>query len=184
MVPRLRAAGKSGNHGLPALPPAGLALLGLLCAASLLGWPLDVLVVRGGGEILFYQLTAPGGGFATRYIHSVERSPVEDYYRVLNGRIWSWREKVRTHNAGLPYGAPERGRFYHDPPWMVVEGGRWSWDQLFVRIGDETFGRNEFQAPTGAWAPLYRMLPGKRLAFRVERKPLLQTFFLPGVRLL
>lgn len=178
----------AGTPPGPSLRTRFLAVtaLALLFAACLAGWPVDVLVVKDGEDAYVWYIagtaaltasTGSGGQIATRYIHSVEKSPVEDWYALLNGRIWGWREKVRTHNAGLPFGAPRQGRFYHDPPWMVVEGGRQSWDRLFVRIGNEELGRNEILTPGGAWFPLYRDFSGKRLTFLVERRPFLPAFF-------
>jgi hypothetical protein len=165
----------------------------LLCAFSffaLLLHPVDALVVRFapsaapdalGHDAPLFMAGAPlGQAFATEYIHSVQRTPVEDIYRIVNGRIWSWQERVQSHNAGLPFARPPFGRFrMDDPPWMVVEGGRQSWDAIVLRVGNAELGRNVFsygeKAPRTA---LFERFPGQRLELRVERCPvmtLLQT---------
>lgn len=179
--PDSHAGSRGGSSSLPR--GAGFItclFISLLFVAAFMGWPVDVLRAGEGDSVFFLQPVVPSQGYATRYIHSVEKSPVEDYYRVLDGKIWSWQEKVRTHNAGLPFSGPELGRFYNDPPWMVVEGGRQAWERLFVRIGDGEFGRNEFLTPGGDWVSLYTRYPGKRLEFSVERRPLMHLFFLPA----
>ena len=141
------------------------ALFFLLGLASLAGWPVDCLVVRGeDGAELFRAVLPLGREYATRYTHSVQKTPVEDYYKIIRGRIWSVRERVQSHNAGLPFAAPEGGRFVLDPPWMVVEGGRGNWPVIHLRVGDAGLGRNEFH--DSSWRPLYAEFPGRRLSFR------------------
>ena len=168
-------------------PPAKLkfALLPAFFLLALLWRPVDVLVMRaapqphGAPPPPVFQETAPlGQEVWTQYIHSVERTPVLDCYRVVNGRIWSWREYVRSHNAGLPFQKPVFGRFVMDAPWMIVEGGRHAWERLALRVGNAELGRNAFAYCRGMpaeWRPLYESHPGKRLLLEVERQPLLRT---------
>jgi hypothetical protein len=160
----------------------------LLCALALLALllhPVDVLLIRfapsavtsetSGHDAPLFAASAPlGQEFATEYIHSVQLTPVQDTYRIVNGQIWSWQERVQSHNAGLPFARPPFGRFRMDPPWMVIEGGRQSWDVIFLRVGNMALGRNVFSY--GAEAPrtaLYERFPGKRLQLSIERHPLI-----------
>jgi hypothetical protein len=102
----------------------------------------------------------------------VQLTPVEDIYRIVNGKIWSWQERVQSHNAGLPFSRPPFGRFRMEPPWMVIEGGRQSWKTILLRVGNAKLGRNVFSY--GVKAPrtaLFERFPGKRLELRVERRP-------------
>jgi hypothetical protein len=162
----------------------------LLCALlplSLLWRPVDVLVIRAApshGEARFsgppvFRSAAPlGQEFWTRYTHSVQHTPVLDCYRVVNGRVWSWRGYVQSHNAGLPFQKPDFGRFIMDVPWMIVEGGRQSWGQFALRVGNDALGRNAFAYSRGmpaTWIPLYADHPGRRLLIAVERLPLLDS---------
>ena len=158
----------------------------LSCALLLLAvllHPVDALLIRPASSaatleppVPLFAAAAPlGQTFSTEYIHSVQLTPVEDIYRIVNGKIWSWQERVQSHNAGLPFARPSFGRFrMDDPPWMVVEGGRQSWDAIVLRVGNAELGRNVFSF--GANAPrtaLYLRFPGKRLELRVERRPLM-----------
>ena len=165
-----------------------LFLLFALFLLSLLWRPIDVLVLRvappphgetGFSEPPLFRGIAPlGQEFWTQYIHSVQRTPVLDCYRVVNGRVWSWRGYVQSHNAGLPFQEPASGRFIMDAPWMIIEGGRQSWDHIALRVGDAELGRNAFaygRGMPGAWIPLYESHPGKRLLIEVERLPLLHA---------
>lgn len=155
---------------------------GLLCAflflglASALCWPLASFQVvldagRGGEKELF--VTAPvllGQELQGRIIHSVQLSPVIDIYRVQEGRIWAWQEKIMSHNAGLPSLRPERGRFYLDPPWMILEGTGDSWQEIIYRVGTEELGRNELCVFFQPCLELWRILPGKRIVLKNSTK--------------
>ena len=162
------------------------ALLSAFFLFSLLWRPVDVLVIRVApqqqeearfAEPPVFREAAPlGQEFWTHYIHSVQRTPVLDCYRIVNGRVWSWREYVQSHNAGLPFQKPDFGRFVMDAPWMIIEGGRQSWAQIALRVGDAELGRNAFAYGRGmpaVWTPLYASHPGKLLLLEVERRPLL-----------
>ena len=149
------------------------ALILLLGLVGLAGRPVDCLVVRGeDGTELFRAVLPLGREYATRYLHSVQNTPVEDYYQVIRGRIWSVRERVQSHNAGLPFAAPEGGCFLSDPPWMIVEGGRQNWPAINLRVGNAELGRNEFRPAEGPWQPLYSDFPGRRLSFSPEKTTL------------
>jgi hypothetical protein len=165
-------------------------LLGALALPALLLHPVDALLIRvapsakmnetNGNDAPLFAASAPlGQEFATEYIHSVQLTPVQDTYRIVNGRIWSWQERVQSHNAGLPFSRPPFGRFRMEPPWMVIEGGRQSWENIVLRVGNTTFGRNIFSY--GVKAPrtaLYENLPGKALQLRIERRPLITLIHL------
>ena len=145
----------------------------MLGLAGLAGRPVDGLTVRGeDGRELFRAVMPLGREYATRYEHSVQKTPVEDYYKVIRGRIWGVRERVQSHNAGLPFAAPEGGRFILDPPWMIVEGGRQSWPVIHLRVGDSRWGRNEMRLGQAPWRPLYSDFAGRRLSFRPEKTTL------------
>ena len=89
--------------------------------------------------------------------------------------MWTWREYVQSHNAGLPYAAPPQGRFELRAPWMLIEGGRLALPELYVRVGTAALGRNVLAWPQAGGvhvAPLYTQVPKKRLRFVVTRQPL------------
>jgi hypothetical protein len=191
----MRAAPKSRGNAILALYTFSAKrrwrlafLLGALLLLTVLLHPIDALVIRPApsagvsetsahGAPLFVAGAPLGQAFATEYIHSVQLSPVEDIYRIVNRKIWSWQERVQSHNAGLPFARPPFGRFRMEPPWMVVEGGRQSWETIVLRVGNVELGRNVFSY--GAKAPrvaLYEGFPGKRLQLRVERRPVLTLY--------
>lgn len=155
-----------------------------LFALSLLFWPVDRLVVRpftpdwAERSPAFAAVSPLGQEFHTGYMHSVQRTPVLDTYRIGGGRIWSWREYVQSHNAGLPFQAPPFGRFHMRHPWMVIEGGRQAWPRIVLRAGNAELGRNVFVWEQGGQTTriaLYERYPGQRLGLAVERLPLVSA---------
>jgi hypothetical protein len=161
------------------------ALLCALALLTLLLHPVDALLIRfapsavtseaSGHDAPLFAASAPlGQEFSTEYIHSVQLTPVQDTYRIVNGRIWSWQERVQSHNAGLPFARPPFGRFRMDSPWMIIEGGRQSWESLFLRVGNTALGRNLFSyGAEEARTALYESFPGKRLQLSIERRSLI-----------
>jgi hypothetical protein len=159
--------------------PCRVALATALLAAALapaivLGWPLHALEVgpadSGASRDAAVALRVPallGRSIQTRMIHSVQLTPVIDEYRVQEGRIWAWREKIMSHNAGLPSLRPERGRFAYDPPWMIVEGTGQSWESIVYRVGTGELGGNELCLPPSPCRELWREMPGERLVFHI-----------------
>jgi len=80
---------------------AGAALL--LVAALLL--PLRVLEVRAvrGDALLFVRSVRPGDTFSLSFIHSVEKSPVRDDFKIDEQyRIVLYQTAFRSLNTGLP----------------------------------------------------------------------------------
>ena len=149
-----------------------------LCAICTATWPIDFFEVRlaeNHDSVLFSFRSPLGQSFSTKVIHSVQRTPVIDDYRVQQSRIWGWREHIMSHNAGLPSIRPERGRFLYASPWIIVEGGGASWTSIRYRIGTEDLGRNEFFVPHAPVRELWREFPGKAVVFSVSRIPLYAT---------
>ncbi|MDR3353831.1 MAG: DUF1850 domain-containing protein [Synergistaceae bacterium] len=119
----------------------------ILCGASFLAeMPVNCLSITGDGVNLSSPLPN-GASFTTTYVHSVERTPVVDEYRIVGGSIWGWEERVKSHNAGLPFGAPEHGGFIVNNDWMIVRGGRRASEVIVYRVGNAEIGRNVWELP-------------------------------------
>jgi hypothetical protein len=113
----------------------------------------------------------------TGYIHSVQLTPVEDDYRVLDNMVWLWEERVISHNAGLPTEAPRNGSFFSDRNWMYVRGGRYHWDKVHFRVGDKELGRNWMEITSFSRSCLYELYPGQLFILQVDRNPLILNIF-------
>ena len=167
---------------------AYVCLIWLVCAAlAIMLWPVDALEIRvvgpsGNGAEPFFREAAPLGFFyRTRIIHSVQLTPVEDEYLVQEGRIWAWRERIMSHNAGLPSLPPERGRFLFEPPWMILEGTGESWKSILYRVGTAELGKNELFTPTTGWRNLWGQFGGQRLEFGVTPMSAWRAFYMETI---
>lgn len=151
-------------------------LLSTLCLAIfLLCLNVNCLEIRHGDDLLLASPISFGAPFTTSYIHSVQLTPVIDEYRILGGRIWSWEERVQSHNAGLPFDAPAHGRFIVKAPWMIVQGGRIAAKNIAYRVGTESLGRNRWSLPPFEEFPAFEAYPGRRVDIAVSVKKLFRA---------
>ncbi|MDR1515793.1 MAG: DUF1850 domain-containing protein [Synergistaceae bacterium] len=138
------------------------AVIAVLCAVLLLGeMPVNYLAISGDG-VLLASPVPNGAPFITTYVHSVEKTPVIDLYRIVGGKIWIWEEYVRSHNAGLPFSAPEHGSFIMDSGWMTVRGGRRAMERIAYRIGNAEIGQNRWRLPP-YFVSAYEKYPSRRV---------------------
>ena len=153
---------------------AAIVMLPLLFAAALAGWRVDFFQVYDkGGSLPFSSPAAVGHKFFTRYIHSVELTPVEDDYIVVDGRLWSWEERVRSSKAGMPSMVPTQGKFFENSEWMTYQGGRISWNKYYYRVGDKHFGLNQAAFEPFGRKNFYLIFPGQCLVVKITRAPFL-----------
>lgn len=154
-----------------------LLLLPLLFFTALAGWRVDFFRVldAASDETIFSAPAALGHKFTTRYIHSVELTPVEDEYYVVDGKLWSWEERVRSSKAGMPSVKPEYGRYIEDADWMIYQGGRLSWDTFYYRIGNKHLGLNQSTFEPFGRRNFYEIFPGRKLSVSVCRSPFLYS---------
>jgi hypothetical protein len=135
----------------------------ILCGALLLAeMPVNCLSIRGDG-VSFTSALPNGASFTTTYEHSVERTPVIDEYRIVGGNIWGWEERVKSHNAGLPFGAPLHGSFIMNSDWMIVRGGRRPTASIAYRIGNAEIGMNTWELPPFARVNAFEEFPSRRV---------------------
>ncbi|MCX5855838.1 MAG: DUF1850 domain-containing protein [Deltaproteobacteria bacterium] len=80
-----------------------LLLVGVLLTIGFI--PLHVLEIRDvrKGKTVFMQRVSPAETFSITFIHSVEKSPVTDYFRIDDAfRIVLYETAFRSLNTGLP----------------------------------------------------------------------------------
>ncbi|MDN5367936.1 MAG: hypothetical protein PWP05_651 [Thermovirga sp.] len=104
--------------------------------------PIPSVKILVGDRVWFKVPVALGGKFETLYEHSVQKTPVIDEYVISCGRIWQWQERVKSHNAGLPFEVPRNGKFLATNGWFYFRGGRWNWNRFFLRVGNDILGKN------------------------------------------
>ncbi len=143
-------------------------LLLLSSGIALLAYPINIISIRLDNGTLFFSTVVPEGCVVTsRIIHSLEKTPVEDEYILVSGKLWQWEERYRSNNAGLPTEIPRNGRFLSSPGWFILRGGRNNWDFLQYRVGNGELGRNVLTIEGFGQMKLYEMVPGARLHIEV-----------------
>ncbi len=148
-----------------------LFLLSLVIALA--AWPVNVVsIFTDNGVAVFSAIVSEGWAFTSRIIHSLEKTPVEDEYRVVSGRIWQWEERFQSNNAGLPTEVPGNGRFLSTPGWFILRGGRNRWDDLHYRVGNKTLGLNVLELEGFGPLRLFETFPGERLSIKNVATPL------------
>ena len=155
-----------------------LLSLPILFLTAAAGWRVDVFQLEGPeGKLIFQSPVSLGHRFTTRYIHSVELTPVEDEYKVAGGLLWTWEERVRSTNAGLPFDRPRYGRFIDTGEWMIFQGGRMSWKEYYYRIGNNKIGRNQVMLEPFGRRKFIELFAGERLVVRIRKMPLISAEF-------
>ncbi len=150
----------------------------VLFLISAAGWRVDVFQLEGpDGRMIFQSPVSLGHKFTTRYIHSVELTPVEDEYKIAGGLLWAWEERVRSTNAGLPFNKPRYGRFINTGEWMIFQGGRMSWKEYYYRIGNNKIGQNQVMLEPFGRRNFFELFAGERLVVRIIKAPLMSAKF-------
>lgn len=165
-----------GKRGWPCTSPLAVLARGtlffILLGVCLALWPVPVIQANNQNALTFAWPAPLGQQLHTRMIHSVQRTPVEEYITPLHGLLWPWRTRIQSHNAGLPFALPTPGRFYAAPPWMILQGGRRAEQEVWYRVGTEEFGVNEARITPAGWHALYHTMPLARLHITVQHRPL------------
>lgn len=155
-----------------------IATIPFFFALAPIGWRVDYFCVQNhSGELVFATPAANGNRFTTRYIHSVEKTPVEDEYRIAGGRICMWEGRVRSTNAGLPFAEPQKGRFIETEEWLVYQGGRKSMTEYYYRVGNKYTGLNQADFEPYGRKDFYRIFENERLRVSVRSENLISAKF-------
>ena len=84
-----------------------------------------LVMERANGELHFY----------TRFIHSVQKTPVEEYFTVIvDGTIRLDKTKYQSFGVGLPF-LEEEGNFYREGDYFIFEDMNRSFKELSFRTG-------------------------------------------------
>lgn len=148
-----------------------ITCISILFLITLVAWNVNFVEISGenSGTIAYFPCSNRYA-MMTRYIHSVELTPVEDYYIVTGGKIWSWEERVRSSKAGMPSTKPPFGRYIETDKWMIYQGGHICWDRYYYRIGNEHLGLNQAKIYPYKLKNMYNLFTGERLLVRIHNR--------------
>lgn len=154
-----------------------VSLLIVTCVVVILCSPVSIVALseeRG----TWLRVPAPlGQMLVTSYVHSVQKTPVQDEYVLSGGWIWQWQEKSKSHNAGLPTEPPRNGSFRNETGWFVFRGGRMKWKTLVIRVGSNRIGLNRigFAPPWDDVSyDLFEVLPERIVYLQVYEMPFVE----------
>ena len=162
---------------LPAIKINLTCMVAFLASLFILTVPVYTLNIFDiGNSAPFTVPIGSGESFVLRFIHSVERTPVESEYRIASEKIVHWEERFVSHNAGLPTEAPRNGSFILEREWMILRGVGLSARSIRYRVGDDELGRNLLYLPDGTEILLFEEYPRQILCFSAGTTNILISF--------
>ena len=92
--------------------------------------------MRAGGERLYIGEVAAGFPLSIRFIHSVQKTPVEEYLAVDEARqgFLLTATKYQSFGVGLPFDAAE-GEFHQEGDYFWLRGQERRYPKLALRVG-------------------------------------------------
>ncbi len=75
------------------------------------------------------------GVFSVSYIHSVNKSNVEEYYRLENDEIYLFRARYRAFGAGVATELEEGQTLSYEDGYMIIDNIHYQIPNLVYRVG-------------------------------------------------
>lgn len=166
-------------HGLKKVLLCCLLLAGILQAVPSAAAPagqgtLCLRLADKDGSALATFPVAEGRCFGIRYLHSVARSPVEDWFSVTDGCIYLEKTIYQDFGAGLPHMPQEGQRMYTEKGHIVISGFHRRLPRFDLRVGRIAQHTLLLPQPDGSCReiPLRKIAPpGSALTFSIEECP-------------
>jgi hypothetical protein len=144
-------------------------------------WP--VLSVTPDGEPARYLRVGEGEPFGLTFVHSLDHLPVEDWYRVADGRIVQDSTRLKQFGAGMGH-MPGVGTGRDAGDWWEVVGMDRDIGELLIRVGSPQVDHRLLAG--GQVLPLSQCWATQRVTVRPARLSTLQlaasSFLLPRGR--
>ena len=147
------------------------ALAGVLLCSWLLWSRAELLVVRNAEGVVVLEAPLPSGSeFGLRFVHSVAKSPVEEWFCAQDGSIVLRRAVYQDFGAGLAHEPGPGQRMDFENGRMTLAGFDMHLPQLTVRVG--RVAQHELLLPGGGGHRARDLAslapPGSALTFTVE----------------
>lgn len=114
---------------------AGLVALLALGTCLYMGFKTSLCVRNAVKELVFFSPLPAGQDFCIRFIHSVAKSPVEEWFKVQGGKILLDRTVYQDFGAGLPHEASTGQHMAFDDGVVTISGYNMPLPELTVRVG-------------------------------------------------
>jgi len=86
-------------------------------------------------EVYFQQPLEADGVFSVSYIHSVNKSNVEEYYRLEDDELYLFRARYRAFGAGVATELEEGQTLSYEDGYMIIENIHYQIPNLVYRVG-------------------------------------------------
>ena len=86
-------------------------------------------------EVYFQQPLDADGVFSVSSIHSVNKSNVEEYYRLENDEIYLFRARYRAFGAGVATELEEGQTLSYEDGYMIIDNIHYQIPNLVYRVG-------------------------------------------------
>ncbi len=86
-------------------------------------------------EVYFQQPLEADGVFSVSYIHSVNKSNVEEYYRLEEDELYLFRARYRAFGAGVATELDEGQTLSYEDGYMIIENIHYQIPNLVYRVG-------------------------------------------------
>ena len=86
-------------------------------------------------EVYFQQPLEADGVFSVSYIHSVNKSNVEEYYRLEDDELYLFRARYRAFGAGVATELEEGQTLSYEDGYMIIENIHYQIPDLVYRVG-------------------------------------------------
>ena len=180
---RISSSGKTAQkpfsvaHCVTSLCPFSFFVLLLLLThvllpqgASAAPGPLSLVFINEENTVVLTQPLEEGQCFGIRFIHSVAKSPVEEWFCAEKAQLFLEKTVYQDFGAGLPF-TPEAGqRMRFEGKSIILEGFHRQFDQVSVRIGRIAHHTLLLPNARGGYdeRPMERLsVPGSAITFRL-----------------
>jgi hypothetical protein len=122
--------------------------LGILLAGGVGGslYPLPVLLLTGGDEVIARRIVRTGDTFLLGFLHSIARSDIWDRFTIdPQYRIVLIETKFQGQGTGIPYGAAEGETLVREGNWFCLTGMKRVVPAIDWRVGAEWHNRFRFE---------------------------------------
>lgn len=86
-------------------------------------------------EVYFQQPLEADGVFSVSYIHSVNKSNVEEYYRLEDGELYLFKARYRAFGAGVATELEEGQTLSYEDGYMIINNIHYQIPNLVYRVG-------------------------------------------------
>jgi len=148
---------REGRHRLALFSFIGVVMLLLLFGVAASPDRMALAITTSTGRIAHAIPVQAGDTFSIRFIHSVHRTPVEEFYRVSDHwDIVLERVEYESYGVGNPSGVEAGERFRNEDGKLIVEGMDRRYDAIPIRIGqviaNHELNINGTSTPLSAWS--------------------------------